>query len=249
MVRPDLSIIVPCLNEEQNISGLVHKLKNMLARHEILGEIIIVDDSSDDYTFREALAFSSENSSVRALHKDLPHGYGDAVRFGIEHARGKVGVIFAADQVDPLTVIPQFREHVLKDGYDLVFLSRYDNPADYANIPLIYRFYHFWYCLLCRMLLGIRFRDVTYAFRGFNLEWIRTLNLRSRGFELSPEIMLKAWLSGASIYELKGRQGQRLWGKSKFFFSRVAWGYLTVLACGVVCRLTERWPGSGRIQK
>src|SRR5687767_6127982 len=103
---PAVSIIVPCLNEEQNLSTLVDRLDSLLAFYELSAEILIVDDCSDDYTFREALRLEDQRPSVRALHKGLPRGLGNAVRFGIGEARGQVGIVVMGDLVDPLDAIP-----------------------------------------------------------------------------------------------------------------------------------------------
>ncbi|MGH9896177.1 MAG: hypothetical protein ACREA0_30135, partial [bacterium] len=117
-------------------------------------------------------------------------------------------------------------------------------PVDHAAIPLLYRFYHFWYRLLCRALIGVRLRDITYAFRAFDLQYVRNLELESGGFEISPEITLKTWLSGGKIYELKGRQGRRIHGKSKFVFSRQGYGYARVLLKAFAARLLKKRPQS-----
>lgn len=228
-MKPEISIIVPCLNEEQNVPILVQKLVTLMEVNHLSAEILIVDDCSDDYTFREAFVLSNRDVRLKALHKGLPRGIGHAIRHGIEHASGKLGVVVMGDLVDPLAAIPDFRDRIVKDGYKLVLLSRYTNPENHANIPFLYRFYHFWYQLLCRVLVGVRLRDITYAFRGFDLDYVRSLSLKSGGFEISPEITLKTWQSGGRICELKGRQGRRLSGESKFVFSRVGFGYARVL--------------------
>lgn len=238
----EVSIIVPCLNEEQNISMLVQKLNAIIEQHGMSGEILIVDDCSDDYTFREAFILSNSNQRVVALHKGLPRGIGNAIRYGIDHACGKVGIVVMGDLVDPLAAIPDFRDRIIRDGYDLVLLSRYMSPEDHTNIPFLYRFYHFWYRFLCRMLVGVKLRDITYAFRAFDLEYVRGLRLESGGFEISPEITLKTWLARGRICELKGRQGRRVRGESKFVFSRQGLGYARVLSKAIVARVLGKWP-------
>jgi dolichol-phosphate mannosyltransferase len=241
-MNPEISIIVPCLNEEQNVPVLVQKLSALIERSNLSAEILIVDDCSDDYTFREAFILSDRDPRVKALHKGLPRGIGNAIRYGMSQASGKVGVVVMGDLVDPLEAIPDFCTRIIRDGYHLVLLSRYMAPEDHASIPSLYRFYHFWYRLLCRVLVRVPFRDVTYAFRGFDLAYVRSLNLESGGFEISPEITLKTWLSGGRICELKGRQGRRFSGESKFIFSRVGFGYVRVLAKATVRRILRKWP-------
>jgi dolichol-phosphate mannosyltransferase len=243
---PEVSLIIPCLNEEQNVPMLVEKLSRLLDSYSISGEILIVDDCSDDYTFREAYVLSQRYPRVRALHKGLPRGIGRAIRFGIENAEGRLAVVVMGDLVDPLAAIPDFRTKIVDEGYQLVLLSRYLDPEDGHSIPMLYRFYQFWFRFLCRMFVGIRLTDATYAFRAFDLAWARGANLTSNGFEISPEITCKAWLGGVKICELRGRQGRRFHGESKFLFSRAGWGYASILLKAFMCRITGRWPSSGR---
>ena len=231
-----LSVIVPCLNEEQNIPVLVEKLQDVIRANDLDGEILLVDDCSDDYTFREALFMEQRFPNIRALHKGLPRGIGNAIRFGIDHARGRVGSVVMGDLVDPLQALPDFVSKV-EGGAKLALLSRYMNPEDSRTIPFSYRFYQRIYRTLCRLFVGLKVRDITYAYRGFSLAWVRSLDLKSEGFEISPEITLKTFLHGGSIVELKGRQGRRLVGESKFVFSREGFGYARVLMEATLARL------------
>lgn len=243
---PEISIIIPCLNEAQNVPMLVEKLSTLLEAYQLDGEILIVDDCSDDYTFREAYVLSQKHGRVRALHKGLPRGIGRAIRYGIMHARGRLAVVVMGDLVDPLAAIPDFRNKIIDEGYQLVLLSRYLEPGDVDGIPAIYRFYHFGFRLMCRLLVGVKLSDITYAFRAFDLVWARSANLASDGFEISPEITCKAWLGGARIFELRGRQGRRFQGESKFIFSKEGWGYTSVLIRAAITRFTGRWPTISR---
>lgn len=225
----DISIIVPCLNEEQNIPQLVNKLNTLIRLHNLKAEVLVVDDCSDDYTFRESFILQKEFPFLRALHKGLPRGIGNAIRYGIRHSQGKMAVVVMGDLVDPLEAIVDFHSKIIKEGYQLALLSRYLAPEDHKNIPFSYKFYQRWYRFLCRIFIGIRIKDITYAFRAFDLEWVRGLNLESGGFEISPEITIKTFLRGGRICEIKGRQGRRLVGESKFLFSKEGLGYARVL--------------------
>ena len=225
--RPEVSVLIPCLNEEQNVPVVVDKLVRLLDETGIQNEILIIDDCSDDYTFREAMLLSQSYPNVQALHKGLPRGIGHAIRFGIDHARGRVGIVCMGDGVDPIAAIPDFRDEVIDRGSDLVLLSRYQDR------------------LLCRWAVGLPYKDPTYAYRGFNLDFARELGLQAGGFEISPEITLKTWLRGGRISELRGRQGRRVAGESKFLFSRQAYGYArVVIAAGLSRR--ARFPRRSR---
>jgi glycosyltransferase involved in cell wall biosynthesis len=225
---PDVSVIIPCLNEEQNVPSVVERVRELLASAGVSAEVLIVDDCSDDYTFREAYLLAQRWDDVKALHKGLPRGIGHAIRHAIDHATGQMGVVVMGDGVDPLAAIPDMRDAILRDGHDLVLLSRYLDPGDSASIPLTYRVYQAAYRRLLSFACALPYRDATYAFRGFRMDFVRGLGLTSGGFEISPEMTLKTWTRGGSITELKGRQGRRMAGESKFLFSEQAFGYARV---------------------
>jgi glycosyltransferase involved in cell wall biosynthesis len=239
--RPDVSVIIPCLNEEQNVPTVVDKLVRLLDATNVSAEILIVDDCSDDYTFREAFILSDRYQNVQALHKGLPRGIGHAIRFGIDHARGRVGVVVMGDGVDPIAAIPDFRDQVLREGAQLVLLSRYENPRDAQTIPWTYRFYQAIYRRLCRLAVGLPYRDPTYAYRAFDIDFARRLKLTSGGFEISPELTLKTWVCGGKVTELYGQQGRRIAGESKFIFSKQAYGYARVLLDAGLTYRTRRF--------
>lgn len=235
--RLDVSLIIPCLNEDQNVGTLVDKLVRLMDEAKLSAEILIVDDCSDDYTFREALMLSMRYPGVIALHKGLPRGIGNAIRFGLDHATGRTGVIVMGDNVDPLAAIPDFHRLVAEDGYDLVLLNRHSNPEHRKSIPLWpYRVYQWIFRTLCRLGAGLPHRDPTYAYRGFSVDFMRSLQLESGGFEISPEVTLKAWLRNARIAELAGAQGRRVSGASNFVFSQQAARFLRVLVKATLAR-------------
>ena len=248
--QPEVSIIVPCLNEDQNIGTLVDKLVRITGEAEVEAEILIVDDCSDDYTFREALLLSNRYPNVIALHKGLPRGIGHAIRFGLDHARGRVGVVAMGDGVDPLAAIPDFQRKIVEEGYDLVLLNRYATPEGRLSVPLWpYRVYQTIYRTLCRWATGLPIQDPTYAFRGFDVEFVRSLQLESGGFEISPEITLKTWLRGGRIGELSGLMGRRVSGESKFLFSQQARGFAQVLVKAAVAHRAGTWESARRVRE
>ncbi len=232
-MSPELSIIIPALNEQQNLSPLVVRLERLLEVWQWDAEILLVDDCSDDNTFREALRLEQASPRVRAIHKGLPRGIGHAIRTGINQARGWWGVVVMADSVDPLELLPTMRSEIVENGCQLVLVSRYQRAEDAATIPWLYRFYQAGYRWCCWHGLGITLRDTTYAFRAFKVDFIRSLRLRSGGFEISPEMTIKAWQARACIGQVAGRQGRRIAGESKFLFSRTGWGYVRVLVSAI----------------
>jgi dolichol-phosphate mannosyltransferase len=235
---PIVSFIVPALNEELNLPFLFERLLAIQAKLGLASEILVVDDASDDRTFDVARAASETHPQIRPVRKPLPHGLGSGVRAGLAHARGRVGIVVMADGVDPLEdAVPRFCEKVLREGCQLVLLSRYVDPGDADSIPASYKVFHRVFRLFTGRMLGIPYPDTTYAFRAFDLDFARKLGLRSTGFEISPEITFRAYFAGAKIGEVPGRQTRRVRGRSTFRFARVALAFGRVLIEGVLMRL------------
>lgn len=233
-----MSFIVPALNEEQNLPGLFDRLLAIGHGIDLPIEILLVDDASDDRTLEIARESARQQPEIRPIHKPLPHGIGLGVRCGLDAARGRIGIVVMADGVDPLEeAVPHFCRKILEEDCRLVLLSRYTAAGDAHSIPLSYKVFHLVFRFVTSTLLGIPQTDTTYAFRAFDVAWLRSLGLRSRGFEISPEITFRTHFAGGKIGTVPGRQTRRVLGQSKFRFRRVAPGYTRILLLGFAMRL------------
>jgi glycosyltransferase involved in cell wall biosynthesis len=235
---PVVSFIVPALNEEPNLRPLLERLLAIEKELGLPSEILVIDDASGDRTYEVAREAAQRHPQIRPYRKPLPHGLGLGVRAGLERAAGKVGVVVMADGVDPLEkAVPELCHKVLREGCQLVLLSRYAEPGDAETIPAAYKVFHAVFRFFSSRVLGIPYPDTTYAFRAFDVEYLRSLNLRSTGFEISPEITFRTFFAGGRIGEVAGRQTRRVRGASKFRFTRVAARYAWVGVQGLLLRL------------
>ena len=230
----DLSIIIPCLNEAENVEQCISSV--LQAANSIpncTSEIVIVDDNSEDDTFVVTSNFIKVNDlggKVRLIRRDLRRrGYGAVVRYGVAHARGRYAIFVSADMVDPIEHIPEFYQ-MMEDGETaLVQCSRYQDPNDTESIPFIYKFWQFFYRRLAKLILGTNLNDTTYAFKMFRRMELLALGLTQNRFSISPEITFKVSLSGGKIKTFAAPQGTRVYGISKFKFTKEAFGYGYVL--------------------
>lgn len=233
---PVVTFIIPALNEQDNLAPLIERL-TALEQEARPCEIVIVDDASTDATYERGLQLAERDPRIRVLHKDAPRGLGRAVRHALPHVRGKLAVVVMADGVDPLeTAVPQFCDKILVEGCHLVLLCRYTTPSDSDSIPFSYRFFQSGFRLVTKYGLGVPFRDTTYAFRAFDTDFARKLDLKSEGFEISPETTFKIILAGGKVGEVPGRQTRRLRGQSKFRFLKAFRGYSRVVLEGLYLR-------------
>src|SRR5215510_2592478 len=138
---PEISIIVPCLNEAENVTAILSSLNEVVVQHALSVEVLLIDDFSDDDTFQIALRQVPEFPALhlRVIRRYQPRrGYGAVIRYGMAHARGNYCVCVSADCVDPLHLLPRFLEKK-RTGVALVQCSRYENVQDRETLPWKFR--------------------------------------------------------------------------------------------------------------
>lgn len=236
----ELSLVVPCLNEEENIPDVFTALSDLCRREGMASaELLVLDDGSTDGTYKTALQQSEKypNLNARVIRRLKPRrGYGAVVRFGIAHSRGEYIVPVAADLVDPIDLIPEFLLR-MRAGADLVQCSRYLTPGDEDTIPFTYKFFQAIWRRLVRVLIGCEISDTTYAFRIFRRADALAYGVSSNRFNISPDILFKTLLRGGKVDCIARGQGIRRRGVSKFVFRREGPGYAYVLIRAFLHRL------------
>ncbi len=120
---PDLSVVVPLFNEEENIQELHRRLSTVLGALGGSYELVLVDDGSRDSTPRLIDELARRDPHVTIIHLSRNFGHQPAVSAGIEHARGRAVMIMDGDLQDPPEVIPQFLAR-WREGYDVVYAVR-----------------------------------------------------------------------------------------------------------------------------
>lgn len=227
--RPiDLTIVIPCLNESENIIGILDSVRDVVSGQSFITEIIVVDDKSDDDTYNLAMEWGNKNEntlSIRVIRRTLHRrGYGAVVRYGAAHGIGRYCIFVSADAVDPIHLIPQLYDEMEK-GAVLAQCSRYLVSGDDSTIPFKYKFFQFFFRLGVRLSLGQYIPDSTYAFKMFRRQETLAVGLSQNRFSISPEITFKSILMGGTIKYIPGAQGIRVYGVSKFVFRKEGIGY------------------------
>jgi hypothetical protein len=239
--RPEVSIVIPAYREAENLPGVCKRLLGALESYAAPAEILLIDDASPDNTFRVATDLMWLSSRVRAYTKPLPRGMGSAIIFGMRHARADVIAVTMADGSDEVERLPEMLHRVRHDGFGLAIGCRYGRPENYEAVPRLYRFWSFCFRLMSRLLLGLRLRDYTNAYRAFERSVFLPQGPESPGFEISPEITFKTFFASKRIAEVDVRHLKRAAGQSKFSFFRAGPGYARILLKAFVRRLTGRW--------
>ena len=237
-----LSVVIPAHNEEECIEGTVRALHAHLSQAEIEHEILVVNDDSRDGTERILARLSEELPTCRYVNNSAPHGFGFAVRLGLERFEGDAVAIFMADASDRPEDLARFYRTMVRTGVDCVFGSRFmrgGRTYDYPRFKLILNRVA---NSFVQLLFGLRYNDVTNAFKLYRREVIAGAQpLLSQHFNLTVELPLKAIVRGFSYRVEPNDWINRKAGKSKLNLEEMGSRYLfIVLYCFI-----EKWLSKG----
>jgi len=193
-----LSVVIPARNEGENIGDTLDGLRVTLARAAIPYELLVVDDGSSDATVDVVQERAAVDPGVRVVRNPGPHGFGRAVRYGLDRFTGDAVVIAMADASDdPADVVRYY--HVLRDEADCAFGSRFVAGGGTVEYPRFKLAINRLANLFIRVLFGVGYNDTTNAFKGYRAEVIRGCEpLISPHFNLTVELPLKALVRGYS---------------------------------------------------
>ncbi|MGA7990810.1 MAG: glycosyltransferase [Thermoanaerobaculia bacterium] len=196
---PGVTVLIPCRNESRTIGGCITAARDGLARNGVSGEVLVVDDGSEDGSPEEA-----RRHGARLVTAAEP-GYGGAMLAGIEAARGANIVTGGGTGGDDFTAIGPFLR-ALSAGADLVVGCRLSSGGG-SSVPGAISWHDRLILLpllswLSRLLFGTKLRDVACGFRAFRRDAIRGLDLRTTGFEYASEMTIKAARGGLAIAEV-----------------------------------------------
>jgi hypothetical protein len=216
-----VSVVIPCLNEAQNIEECVRIALAAMEGAEILGEVVVADNGSEDGS-----AELAEQAGARVVHEPL-RGYGSAYLAGFAAARGRYIVMADADLTYDFNEIPHFLAE-LEAGGDMVIGNRMDNihPGAmpwhhrYIGNPLLSNFLN--------LLFHTGVSDAHCGMRAFRREHLERLDLRTTGMEFASEMVVRAAKAKLDIRQLPIEYHAR-GGESKLSSFRDGWRHLRFL--------------------
>jgi glycosyltransferase involved in cell wall biosynthesis len=196
---PEVSIIMPCLNEADTLAACIGKARRALNEQQIDGEIIVADNGSTDGSQAIAMRLGARLVNVR------DKGYGSALMGGILAARGKFIIMGDADDSYDFLETPKFVEK-LREGFDLVQgcrLSSGGGTIKRGAMPFLHRAWgNPMFSFLARWWFRSPLHDVYCGLRGFRKDVYCLLDQRCTGMEFATEMIIKASLYGAKITEV-----------------------------------------------
>src|SRR4051812_43138187 len=216
-----VSVVIPCLNEAENIEECVTRARSVMSDHGIAGEVVVADNGSEDGS-----AALASGAGARVVHEPR-RGYGSAYLAGFEAARGDYIVMADADLTYDWGEIPRFVEH-LDAGGQLVMGDRMDNIQPGA-MPWLHRYVG---NPVLTGVLNVFFRtgvnDAHCGMRALRRDVLPTLDLRTTGMEFASEMVIRAAREHLDIRQLPIEYHPR-GGQSKLSSFRDGWRHLRFL--------------------
>ncbi len=216
-----VSVVIPCLDEAGNIERCVRTAREVLERTGIDGEVIVVDNASEDDSAALAAA-----AGARVVHEPR-RGYGSAYLAGFAAAQGRYIVMADADLTYDFNEIPRFVA-ALEEGAELVMGDRMDNIQPGA-MPWLHRYVG---NPILTGLLNVFFRtgvkDAHCGMRALRRDVLPRLDLRTTGMEFASEMVIRAAKEDLRIAEFPIEYHPR-GGESKLSSFRDGWRHLRFL--------------------
>jgi glycosyltransferase involved in cell wall biosynthesis len=192
----EVSVVMPCLNEHETVGTCVHKAMATLQREGISGEVIIADNGSTDNSIEIARA-----EGARVVHV-AEKGYGNALKGGIEAARGKYILMADSDDSYEFAHIPRFVKE-LRAGSDLVMGNRFGGGIDSHAMPFLHRYLGNPVLTgIGRLFFGSTCNDFHCGMRAFRRDSFERMDIRSTGMEFASEMVVKASLFRMKVSEV-----------------------------------------------
>ena len=182
----ELSVVMPCLDEEETIETCIRKVQNTFKSARIEAEIIISDNGSKDRSMK--IAKSLNVKVVQELNK----GYGFALQRGFSEAQGKYIIMGDADDSYDWNDIPRFLNN-FREGDDFVMGTRLKGKIKKGAMPLLHRYIGnpvlSW---ILRILFNGKVSDAHCGLRAFTYTAMKKMNLRTGGMEFASEMIIKS---------------------------------------------------------
>jgi dolichol-phosphate mannosyltransferase len=224
-----LSVVMPARNEQGAVAETVLALLRTLQAADIPCEIVVVDDGSTDKTARLVRALSGRYSEIRLIQNTGRHGFGMAVRCGLQEVTGDaVAIVMADGSESPEDVVKCYRR--LLEGPDCVFGSRFIRGGKVHDYPLHKLVLNRLANGFIRAMFNIPFNDFTNAFKLYRREVIEGMQpLISPHFNLTVEMPLKAMTRGYSFAVVPISWTNRQTGISKLKIKEMGSRYLFIV--------------------
>ena len=220
----DISVIVPLFNEVESLPELCSWIRRVMDGHGFSYEIIMVDDGSDDGSWKCIQDLSKENGNIHGIQFRRNYGKSAALYCGFKKAEGEVVITMDADLQDSPDEIPELYRMIKEDEYDVVSgwkQHRKDNKLT-KNLPSKL------YNATARRITGIKLHDMNCGLKAYKNEVVKSIEVYGEMHRYIPYLAKNAGYD--RITEKRVHHQKRKYGSSKFGMERFVNGFLDLLS-------------------
>ncbi|MFH0738736.1 MAG: glycosyltransferase family 2 protein [Candidatus Omnitrophota bacterium] len=215
----EVSVVLPCLNEEEAVGICIKKIKEVFIKEGIIGEIIVADNGSVDRSRQIA-----EKEGVRVVI-ETQRGYGAAYLRGLREVKGRYILIADSDNTYDFHELPNFLA-LLKQGQDFVIGSRFKGKIKRGAMSWSHRYIGnpvlSW---MTQLFFHTRLSDIHCGMRAFTYEAYHKMKLNTLGMEFATEMVVSALTHKLKTCELPINYHPRK-GESKLSPLYDAWRHI-----------------------
>ncbi|MBL7112143.1 MAG: glycosyltransferase family 2 protein [Bacteroidales bacterium] len=229
----NLSVIIPLFNEEESLEELIDWITRVAKGQSIDYEIVLVDDGSNDNSWKVIERLTSSNAHLKAIRFRRNYGKAAALQSGFEAATGDVVITMDADMQDSPEEIPGLYKMITEDGLDMVSgwkRKRHD--------PLTKRWPSKFYNWTVRRVTRIRLHDFNCGLKAYKNDVVKSIEIYGDMHRYSPVLAKKAGFG--RIGEKVVQHQKRKYGVTKYGLARYMKGYLDLLSIVFMSRFAKK---------
>ena len=228
-----ISVVIPLYNEEESLPELTAWIGRVMQAHAFTYEIILIDDGSNDRSWRIIESLSAEDSHIRGIKLRRNYGKSAALHCGFEDAQGEVVITMDADMQDSPDEIPVLYRMVTEQDYDLVSgwkKKRYDPLSKTIPTKL--------YNATARRVAGIKLHDFNCGLKAYKNVVVKNIEVYGEMHRYIPILAKQAGFTriGEQVVEHRARQ----YGVTKFGLNRFINGFLDLLTVTFITRFSKK---------
>ena len=233
MIIPDISIVVPLLNEEESLPELAAWIHRVANAHQLSYEIWMVDDGSTDKSWQVIEQLASQNPCIKGIKFRRNYGKSAALNEGFRAVNGRVVITMDADLQDSPDEIPELYQMITAEGFDLVSgwkKKRYDPISKTIPTKL--------FNAATRLASGIHLHDFNCGLKAYNVEVVKNIEVYGEMHRYIP--VIAKWAGFTKIGEKVVQHQKRKYGKTKFGLERFINGFLDLMSITFVGKFGKK---------
>lgn len=231
--QPQISIVVPLLNEDESIPELLKWIEKVMTEHQFSYEVLFIDDGSTDNSWQVIESLKQKNTNVKGIKFQRNYGKSAALHVGFQATTGQVIITMDADLQDSPDEIPELYDMIANQGFDLVSgwkKKRYDPLSKTIPTKL--------YNGVNRMISGIKLHDMNCGLKAYKNTVVKSIEIFGEMHRYIPVIAKAAGFN--KIGEKVVQHQERKYGKSKFGLNRFVNGFLDLFTITFITRFGKK---------